>query len=73
MDLKDAIRNKKFGVMHKPTSYFSEYDFCFRDFRDRNIRLLEIGVSKGGSLAAWEEYFPHAEIVGVDIDNFANA
>ena len=29
--------------------------------------LLEIGVHQGGSLRMWEEYFPHAQIYGVDI------
>jgi predicted O-methyltransferase YrrM len=36
--------------------------------RDKVKRVLEIGVHKGASLRMWEEYFPNAEIVGVDID-----
>lgn len=31
-------------------------------------RLLEVGVKKGRSIAAWRELFPNAEIVGGDIN-----
>lgn len=31
-----------------------------------DLRLVEIGVLRGASLRAWEEYFPQGEIVGVD-------
>lgn len=30
--------------------------------------LVEIGVFKGGSLRMWEEYYPSAKIIGIDID-----
>jgi SAM-dependent methyltransferase len=33
-----------------------------------NVRLLEIGVWEGASLAMWAEWLPMADIVGVDID-----
>lgn len=35
---------------------------------DKNISLLEIGVSDGKSLRMWREYYPNASIEGVDID-----
>jgi hypothetical protein len=31
------------------------------------LKLLEIGVWKGASLRMWEQFFPHARIVGIDI------
>lgn len=31
-------------------------------------KLLEVGVKRGQSLAAWCELFPYAEVVGVDIE-----
>ncbi len=40
--------------------------FCNR--RQEVTSLLEIGVCAGGSLRMWEEFFPNAEIIGVDID-----
>lgn len=37
--------------------------------RDRPIRLLEVGVYKGGSLEMWRRYLhPESTIVGLDID-----
>ena len=32
------------------------------------LKVLEIGVYTGASLRMWEEYFPHATIVGLDIN-----
>ncbi len=48
--------------------YGDAYDKLFRAF-DRNAKLniLEVGTQKGGSLCAWQEYFPNARITGVDI------
>ena len=44
------------------------YDRLLTPLRLMPIRLLEIGVGSGGSLRAWRDYFPHAEIFGVDIN-----
>ena len=69
MKLIEAAKVKKFGVVRKLESYFPEYDFNFKDIRDRkDLRVFEIGVQDGGSLAMWEEYFSGAEITGLDID-----
>lgn len=68
MKLLDAAKNKDFGMLRKLENYFSEYDFHFRDFQEKHIRLLEIGVQGGGSLSMWQIYFPKASIVGIDID-----
>lgn len=42
---------------------FYEKHLPSRDFAGR---LLEIGIMHGASLRMWREYYPHAEIVGVD-------
>jgi hypothetical protein len=59
-------------------SYTAAYERHLRHLRDSPIRLLEIGVggyadpAKGGeSLRMWKEYFPRAEIVGIDIHDKA--
>lgn len=49
--------------------YFAIYDRHMAQYRHRPIRLLEIGIDKGGSLQMWKDYFgPDAIIVGVDIE-----
>jgi cephalosporin hydroxylase len=46
--------------------YFPIYDRHF--YRFEPTRVLEIGVDHGGSLQIWKQYFPTAEIVGLDIN-----
>ena len=54
---------------HKWWHYFSEYERVIGPLRGGPIRLLEIGVYKGGSLAMWKKYLhPESVIVGLDID-----
>jgi hypothetical protein len=49
--------------------YLGIYDRVLRPFRDRPIRMLEIGVARGGSLQMWRRYLhPDSIIVGLDID-----
>jgi SAM-dependent methyltransferase len=49
-------------------TYGATYDEIFETFdKNDNINILEIGIQKGGSLVAWKEYFPNANIYGVDI------
>lgn len=48
--------------------YGDFYDQLFEKY-DRNapLKILEVGTQKGGSLLAWKEYFPNAEVIGIDI------
>ena len=49
------------------------YDKEFPKYRDKRIRLLEIGVHRGGGLAVFHEYFSDADIYGVDPFEFGAA
>ncbi|MBO6602905.1 MAG: class I SAM-dependent methyltransferase [Roseicyclus sp.] len=56
-------------VVNKWHHYLPLYDRYFARFRGTAVRFLEIGVSKGGSLEMWRDYFgPDAQITGIDID-----
>ena len=43
------------------------YDKIFPEYKEKNIRILEIGVQFGGSLKLWSEYFINGQIYGIDI------
>ena len=43
------------------------YNEEFKKYQDKEIRLLEIGIYKGASLALWSKYFTKGEIIGIDI------
>ena len=69
-ELFNFFRTKRVGrVLDKWVHYFPIYSRYFERFRGRQIKVLEIGVFRGGSIEMWERYFgPEATIVGVDID-----
>jgi hypothetical protein len=46
------------------------YDKEFLKYKDQEIKLLEIGVHRGGGLAVFHEYFEKAQIWGVDPFDF---
>lgn len=48
--------------------YGKSYDKIFEPFDGlEHITLLEIGIQKGGSLCAWNDFFKNGKIIGVDI------
>lgn len=56
-------------VSDKWSSNVSEYDRLLVQYREKPVRLLEIGVQNGGSLEIWGKYFINAEfIIGCDIN-----
>ena len=57
------------ALVHKWRHYLSVYDRHLSQYRGTQVRLLEIGVSRGGSLSLWRQYFgSHAKIFGIDVD-----
>ena len=48
--------------------YTEHYHRMFADIREDVRNVLEIGVNRGCSLKMWADYFPNAQIVGIDND-----
>ena len=66
-DLYNAHRGK---ISDKWQSCLMLYNDLFEDFRQKSVRILEVGVQNGGSLELWAKYFPNAKnIVGCDINS----
>lgn len=68
-DLEKYFRQNQQRLIHKWVHYFAIYDRYFSKYRNRDVTILEIGVSQGGSLQMWKDYFgPRARIYGIDIN-----
>jgi hypothetical protein len=67
---EDYFFNKpKTCSLHKWIHYFEIYDRHFSKFIGTRPRILEIGISKGGSLEMWNNYFNgECDIYGIDIN-----
>ena len=67
--VRDAWRSVPPQSIDRWDHYLDAYEQWFPPFRGRDLRLLEIGVQRGGSLRMWRNYFgPRCSVVGVDID-----
>jgi hypothetical protein len=68
-DLAAIYAGHRGALVHKWHHYLPLYERYFGPWRGRSLRFLEIGVSKGGSLAMWRDWFgPDATIYGIDIN-----
>jgi hypothetical protein len=71
--LKDIFWEK--GYDYFPTdkdtthSYLDLYDSIFSELQSKEISMVEVGISWGGSLRLWENYFPNIDLWGVDVYN----
>ena len=59
-------KGNQHGDKHKFTEIYERY---FKQFKDKEINLLELGVKDGSSLNIWYDYFPNAKIYGLDIND----
>jgi len=65
--LEEIFLAHKGKVSDKWALYIAEYEKFFHEYRDRPVKLLEIGVQNGGSLEIWAEYFTNGSLfVGCD-------
>lgn len=68
-----SILENIFYQVSKPSgkwsNYFAIYHKHFDKFLNKNINLLEIGISKGGSVEMWHEYFGGScNLFAIDLD-----
>ena len=76
-EIANEIKSDKGNKFYDRHFYTRVYRDLFDPFKDKPIRLLEIGLRHphGGrcSLDIWRRYFSRAEIVGMDIDPIRGA
>jgi len=69
-DLENIFFSGRCRLVHKWDDYFQVYEKYFAPYRGTDVTIIEIGVSQGGSLDMWREYFgATATIYGLDIDS----
>lgn len=66
------LAHRSGAPVDKWVHYFPVYQRHLEPFRGKPVRLLEIGVYRGGGLAMWQQYLgPQATVVGLDVDEDA--
>ena len=67
--LYDTFCSHNGKLSDKWSSNIAAYERLFAPYRDRPVRILEIGIQNGGSLEVWSKFFSEAvAIVGCDIN-----
>ena len=67
--LEEMFFENRGVIVHKWVHYLPIYEKYFSPYQGKPIRMLEIGVNKGGSLNLWRKYFgPEATIFGIDVN-----
>jgi len=68
-DLEKFFKENTGRRINKWNHYFEIYDRHFSKFRGKEVHIVEFGVSQGGSLRMWKDYFgPKCKIYGIDIN-----
>lgn len=67
-DLTEIYAHNQGATVHKWHHYLPLYERYMARYRGTKVRMLEIGVAQGGSLAMWRRYLgPDAVLFGIDI------
>lgn len=68
-DLGGLLLMQDTRAVWKWTHYPPAYERELTEFRGKPVRLLELGVHRGGTLLAWRSYFgTQATVFGIDVD-----
>jgi len=68
MVLANLIGSGRYDTDKEESGYTSVYEELLRPLLDQDVRLLELGVFKGGSLLLWRDYFARGLISGLDLN-----
>jgi len=71
IQLKDLINDTKTDK-NTTHSYIDLYQSLFEKKKDTATNILEIGISSGGSIQLWKDYFTNATVYGLDIMNMSD-
>jgi SAM-dependent methyltransferase len=52
----------------KSQLYLNNYERYFQSLANQDVKLLEIGINKGGSLLMWRDFFRNGKIIGLDLN-----
>lgn len=63
----EQIFNKYETDKSSKHDYHTIYEPDFKKIKYDKINILEVGVFRGKSMEAWLEYFPNAQLYGIDI------
>lgn len=67
--LRKIFESSNDKLIHKWDHYIDIYDLFFSKYREKEVNILEIGVSQGGSLQMWKKYFGNKmHLYGIDIN-----
>tara|TARA_B110000503_G_C7044207_1_gene369533 strand:+ start:149 stop:964 length:816 start_codon:yes stop_codon:yes gene_type:complete len=58
---------KKYKSDKLEHGYIEIYESYFKTIKNKQLKILEIGIADGKSLLAWSDYFKNSTIVGIDI------
>ncbi|MBT3413243.1 MAG: class I SAM-dependent methyltransferase [Candidatus Jacksonbacteria bacterium] len=68
-DLQKFFSNNQGRLLHKWKHYFEIYNRHFSKYRGTDVHIVEFGVSHGGSLHLWKDYFgANAKVFAIDIN-----
>lgn len=66
-DIFDKNNCDKGTVGRTAHHYHTVYENDFSPIKEEPINILEVGIWKGTSHKSWLEYFPNAQVYGIDI------
>lgn len=64
--MDDLLRLARQHSAMKEEGYLRAYAELLAPYRERDLRLLELGINAGGSLLLWRDWFPRGTISGLD-------